>query len=246
MKKEKNNEPFIGQMFGKWQFVEKTTRRNSSRNLYWKCICTGCNTEYEVLGTELRRGKSTQCRSCAKRKKPIFEATKNNNVSRQNVIDETNNHYGLLEVIEQVESNSRGAAQWRCKCECGNEIITLGILLRSGKTTSCGCKGSRGESKIATILSNNNIIYQTQYSFKDLLSKKGHLLKFDFAIFDNNNQLTHLIEYQGEFHYIDPPLGWNDIRENDIIKKEYCIKHNIKLVEIPYWEYDNITLAQLL
>lgn len=30
-------------------------------------------------------------------------------------------------------------AMWRCRCECGNEIITGAYNLKSGNTTSCGC-----------------------------------------------------------------------------------------------------------
>ena len=30
----------------------------------------------------------------------------------------------------------------------------------------------------------------------------------------------------------------NVIRDN--IKREYCKQHNILLIEVPYWEYDNM------
>jgi prolyl-tRNA synthetase len=31
-----------------------------------------------------------------------------------------------------------------------------------------------------------------------------------------------------------------DIQNNDNIKKHYCLKNNIKLLEIPYWEFKNV------
>ena len=31
---------------------------------------------------------------------------------------------------------------WRCKCDCGNEIIRAGDSLRHGATKSCGCDRS--------------------------------------------------------------------------------------------------------
>jgi len=43
-----------------------------------------------------------------------------------------------LTVVERVE-NVRGAAAWRCRCECGAERIARGIDLRSGSIKSCGC-----------------------------------------------------------------------------------------------------------
>ena len=53
-------------------------------------------------------------------------------------IDMKGLRFGRLTVIDRVE-NKRGQARWLCKCDCGNEIITLGYSLRRGDTTSCGC-----------------------------------------------------------------------------------------------------------
>lgn len=50
--------------------------------------------------------------------------------------------FGRLTILEQAESiymggKKRGA--FKCKCECGNEIIVLREKLLSGNTRSCGC-----------------------------------------------------------------------------------------------------------
>ena len=75
----------------------------------------------------------------------------------------------------------------------------------------------------------------------------GGTCKFDFGIFDNNNNLLKLIEYDGEFHYIEVDyLNSKTVKENDIIKNEYCKKNNILLTRIPYWEKNNITLNLLM
>ena len=29
---------------------------------------------------------------------------------------------------------------WRCRCDCGNEVVVREICLKNGHTTSCGCK----------------------------------------------------------------------------------------------------------
>lgn len=48
--------------------------------------------------------------------------------------------YGRLIVIEECQPvQGRREVQWRCKCACGNEIITVGNSLRKGYTSSCGC-----------------------------------------------------------------------------------------------------------
>ena len=53
-------------------------------------------------------------------------------------INELNNKYGKLTVIEEdITKNNR--KYQKCKCECGNIIVTSGTSLRMGSTTSCGC-----------------------------------------------------------------------------------------------------------
>jgi len=47
--------------------------------------------------------------------------------------------FGKLIVIEREGSNNYNAACWKCKCDCGNEIITQTGSLTTGNTQSCGC-----------------------------------------------------------------------------------------------------------
>ena len=54
-------------------------------------------------------------------------------------IDMTGRVIGRLLVIEECGRNARGEVLWRCRCECGNEVIVLGSNLRNEHTTSCGC-----------------------------------------------------------------------------------------------------------
>lgn len=54
--------------------------------------------------------------------------------------DETGNTYGILTVLERAGNNKHGKALWKCRCECGKEIIVDGTSLRTGNTTSCGCR----------------------------------------------------------------------------------------------------------
>ena len=54
-------------------------------------------------------------------------------------VDMTGRPIGRLIVIEECGRSSNGEALWRCRCECGNEIVVLGSSLRNERTTSCGC-----------------------------------------------------------------------------------------------------------
>lgn len=49
--------------------------------------------------------------------------------------------YGRLTIIEEVEMTPTRVRRFRCKCECGNEVIVRMCHLRTKKhpTVSCGC-----------------------------------------------------------------------------------------------------------
>lgn len=53
-------------------------------------------------------------------------------------IDITGKKYGRLLVIGHYHSDMK-KSYWKCKCECGNEIICIGDNLKNGHTKSCGC-----------------------------------------------------------------------------------------------------------
>lgn len=55
-----------------------------------------------------------------------------------NFINLLGQRYGRLVVIEQAPNIEKRTA-WKCKCDCGKEIITTGNSLRRGDTKSCGC-----------------------------------------------------------------------------------------------------------
>ena len=47
--------------------------------------------------------------------------------------------FGRLIVVGRAGSINKRAA-WKCVCDCGETTTTLGKYLRSGETTSCGCR----------------------------------------------------------------------------------------------------------
>ena len=114
-------------------------------------------------------------------------------------------------------------------------------------------RASRGEIKIEEILKKAELDFESEYIFPDLVSSSGRPLRFDFAVFDDNKEIDFLIEFQGIQHY-EPKSkfgGYNGLRKqqhNDMKKREYCAKHGIHLIAIPYWDepridYDYIMTA---
>lgn len=59
--------------------------------------------------------------------------------------------FGRLTVIEQAEDyvtpQGRHHSQWLCKCDCGNDVITLGSRLKNKMCQSCGCLAKESLSK---------------------------------------------------------------------------------------------------
>jgi len=62
-------------------------------------------------------------------------------------IDLTGETFGRLFVERRVENSIHNAAQYLCKCDCGNEIVVNSNNLRTGHTKSCGCKRKESTSK---------------------------------------------------------------------------------------------------
>lgn len=60
--------------------------------------------------------------------------------TRENLIGK---RFNRLTVINQaddlVNSSGNRKIQWLCKCDCGNEVIVRGDLLKNGAIKSCGC-----------------------------------------------------------------------------------------------------------
>ena len=66
-------------------------------------------------------------------------------------IDLLGKKFERLTVIERMPNNKRKQAVWKCRCDCGNEIIVEAGHLRSGHSKSCGCYGREKVSEHNTI-----------------------------------------------------------------------------------------------
>ena len=53
--------------------------------------------------------------------------------------DFTGKRFGKLVVIAATEERVRGAIIWRCRCDCGKEVLVESRRLQSGTQQSCGC-----------------------------------------------------------------------------------------------------------
>lgn len=167
---------------------------------------------------------------------------KHTNLDNQ-MIDITGKTFGKWTVLYKTNKrNSGGVVYWHCRCECGNEKDVLGTSLRSGRSLSCGLHSniSKGNVKIADILDQANINYETQKKFSTCKDIKA--LPFDFFINDE-----YLIEYDGQQHFDKNSIfNYEYTHKHDLLKSKWCKENNIPLIRIPYTHYKDLKLEDLL
>lgn len=219
----------VGKKFGKLTVIERDLNppKYEKARACWLCKCDCGNPKLKsVSGTNLRTGKIISCAQCDK-----YE-----------MIGKTFGRLTVLELDEEYKKlhsiKTKGINYFKCRCSCPahNIVSVSGKELRNGGTASCGCLRSHGEEAISAILKNNNIQFETQKSFSDLLSERGKQLKYDFYLPEYNC----IIEFDGEQHFKFQANGWNtlehfqDTRKHDKLKNQYCFKNNLYLIRIPY------------
>ena len=129
-------------------------------------------------------------------------------------------------------------------CEkCGKEFERrLSALNRNNIGVICReCSASQLEQCAKEILDKYNIKYKREYFYEDLFGIGNKNLRFDFYLTDYNL----LIECQGEQHEKwqktwQTEEDFERQLEHDRRKKEYAKEHDIDLLEIWYYDIDNI------
>ena len=233
-----------GMRFGDWEVIERDYNPTSKQHsTFWFCKCNICGNIYSVSRDSLVNKKSECCNKCKGEK--IRQKAEERGLTTWHKGD----RFGMLEVIESAGTKGNHSYV-KCKCDCGNIVNVRVEHLKGtshGRTISCGCASkSSGEIKITKILEEANIEFQVQYRIKDFNISSP----FDFAIF-NNGVLLGLIEYDGEQHFesIDFFGGEEKLKlqqERDERKNKWCKENNIRLIRIPYTEYNNLTIGYLL
>ena len=110
---------------------------------------------------------------------------------------------------------------------------------------------SRAEERVKILLDQLDINYRREFYFDDLRGKYGDHLRFDFAIYDDEDNLHCLLELQGEQHFkaikhFGGYKGYEKQRYYDGLKEKYCSQHGYKLIKIPYYNFDYINDESLL
>ena len=125
---------------------------------------------------------------------------------------------------------------------CGHTYSTMPPTVMRG--SGCPrCRSSKGERAIAQYLDEKNISYSEEHSFPDLKDKQ--VLRYDFAIYDDNNKLVLLIEFDGAQHF---EKYWSESSIEGLLKRQsrdtekdnYADWKGVPIIRIPYTEINNI------
>ena len=114
-----------GQTFGRLTALYPTGERNAYGRTIWHMRCS-CGNEIDVAQNLLTLGHKMSC-GCIPRK----------GFDRK---DLTGQKFGKLTALYDTgEVDKYGAVLWKCRCDCGKEVIVPSVRLSSGNTSSCGC-----------------------------------------------------------------------------------------------------------
>ena len=139
------------------------------------------------------------------------------------LIDMTGQRCGNLVVIEQALSKN-GRAMWKCKCDCGNEIITSGKYLRSHHTMTCGHCGR--DTKVINEIGNRYGKLSVIERFKE----------------NKNNRATWVCQCDcGNMIVVEGQL----LRKGEVKSCGKCCKNKEKIIDEVGNKYGYLTVIEL-
>lgn len=233
--RKKTHEEFIKELSIKNPDIEVLEQyKNTDTKIIVRCKT--CSHIWSVRPSDLLRDNKTGCPKCML-KQSGAKRTKSHEQFEKEL-------YEINPNVEILSSYVNNRTKINVKCKICNHIwsATPNSLVGKNATGCPSCNISKGERAIKTYLELQNIDFETQKTFEGLLGVGGGLLSYDFYLSDYNL----LIEYQGAFHdgsvktCFQTTCELKKQQEHDKRKRNYAKEHNIALLEIWYWDFDNI------
>lgn len=202
-----------------------------------ECKCEICNKKYSTTPNVILSNNSIH-KECSYKIK-VRKLTIPLDIFLKNLSNNNNN----VEYISGYRGVSYNVMAKCKKCDYIWNTRAKGLLEGKGCPN---CNNYKGENFISEFLSIHNIEFDVQKTFDDLRGVGGYKLRYDFYL----HKYNLLIEFQGIQH--KKPVDFagrgdkfaNDLfdyqQEHDRRKREYARLHNIELLEIWYYDIDNI------
>lgn len=218
------------------EYVVKS--RYESNDKHVTLLHTVCNQMFSALPYNLLRGAG--CPVCARNQKGNTEMF--NKVVKEIAGEEYQVLGEYVNVQTQISMKHT---------TCGHEYKVTPQNFKAGRRCP-KCNESKGERELGDLLEKTlpsylrerRVLIQAQY--KDSGCRDKETLRFDYAVLDEDENPILYLEYDGEQHF--KPVCFNGIseetarvkylenKERDGIKNMYCLKRNIPLIRIPYWQ----------
>ena len=206
--------------------IKRTEKKANWQGLF---LCPWCGSLFETAISNITSGNTKSC-GC-------FHG-----------IDLTGRKINFTTILSPTKKRDKsGRVIWKCQCDCGRIFYTTSSKIINKTISDCGCKtGSQGEKNINYLLQKLNIKFIQQHFFTDCVNPQTKkYLYFDFYLPDYNC----CIEYDGKQHYKEVKTwreSLKEIQKRDSLKNQYCRNNNVKLIRIPYFDYNLIDEEYLL
>jgi len=212
-----------------------TSYKNNSDKLELECECGNL---YETSLMHIRDSENHMCRECSYKRIGQLQSLNYEEVKKEIESLTTS------KLLSTSYKNYNGKLE--LECECGQIYYSNFATLRKRQALKCHkCNNtlSKAEEKTDKILKENNINLIRQHIFSDC--RYINPLPFDFYLPDIN----FTIEIDGEHHFYPVNFGQGEEESKeefkrrvikDEIRNKYCQDNNIKLLRIPYWDFDKI------
>lgn len=122
-----------GQRFGRLIALKPTDER-AGTSIVWQCKCD-CGNEVFVSSHLLVGGDKKSC-GCLRKES-----------QRRDIKGQ---RFGSLVALEPTDKRYGSSIVWRCKCDCGNEVLVSVQNLIKRKTSSCTCNRRQNHAPSST------------------------------------------------------------------------------------------------
>lgn len=219
---------------------DKVNYINNKTNV--SIFCVKCNNYIEVTPNNFLSGHG--CKKCTIKKTHLDQMK----TTEQFIYEAQRIHGDKYDYSLVKYKGIKNRIKIICK-KC-NIIFSPSSGNHLSRKSGCpNCIVSNGEQEVKKYLDKKNINYKTEKYIK--VNEYKYQIKtfiLDFYI-PNFNGKKYAIEYNGEQHYKYVPVFHKGNRtlekqqQRDADLRDYCSRNDITLIEIPYWDYDNIDNA---